>query len=182
MSSLVVITGCSGGGKSSLLDELSARGYPTVAEPGRRLVRQQLAGDGPLLPWLDPAGFARRVGELAAADLAAAEPGWTFFDRGLVDAAIAWTHTTGQAWPQPLSSYHRRVFLAPPWPELYRTDLERRHSFDDALAEYRRLVPGYRGLGYLLVELPRLTIAERADFVLAMLAKTPWDDPSDGVR
>lgn len=31
----VVISGCSGGGKSTLLSELAARGYHVVHEPGR---------------------------------------------------------------------------------------------------------------------------------------------------
>jgi predicted ATPase len=33
--------------------------------------------------------------------------------------------------------YHRRVFLAPPWPEIYETDPERRHGLDVALANIR---------------------------------------------
>jgi predicted ATPase len=36
--------------------------------------------------------------------------------------------------------YHRRVFLTPPWPELYSTDEERRHDFQAALGEYARLL------------------------------------------
>jgi RNase adaptor protein for sRNA GlmZ degradation len=35
----VVISGCSGGGKSALLEELGRQGYPTVEEPGRRISR-----------------------------------------------------------------------------------------------------------------------------------------------
>ena len=35
--------------------------------------------------------------------------------------------------------YHRRVFLAPPWWEIYVSDPERRHGFEDAVAEYDRL-------------------------------------------
>ena len=34
----VVLSGCSGGGKSALLAELSSRGFETVEEPGRRIV------------------------------------------------------------------------------------------------------------------------------------------------
>jgi predicted ATPase len=32
----VLLSGCSGGGKSALLAELHARGYHVVEEPGRR--------------------------------------------------------------------------------------------------------------------------------------------------
>ena len=35
--------------------------------------------------------------------------------------------------------YHRRVFIAPPWPEIYVNDPERRHGFDDAVLEHDRL-------------------------------------------
>jgi predicted ATPase len=40
------------------------------------------------------------------------------------------------------------VFLAPPWPEIYETDPERRHGLDVALVEYSRLLETYPPLGY----------------------------------
>lgn len=98
MSRSVLILGCSGGGKSTLLTELAARGYAVVEEPGRRIVSQELKGDGAALPWVDMAAFARRAIEMAMADHAAAreQAGWTFFDRGLIDAATALQHLTGE--------------------------------------------------------------------------------------
>jgi len=65
--------------------------------------------------------------------------------------------------------YHRRVFLAPPWPEIYVTDPERRHGFDQAIAEYRRLLVVYPALGYEVIVLPKVNVAARADFVLHTL-------------
>ena len=67
---LVVISGCSSGGKSTLLTELLQRGYATVEEPGRRIVREELLGAGRALPWVDEIAFARRTVALALADLA----------------------------------------------------------------------------------------------------------------
>jgi hypothetical protein len=32
--------------------------------------------------------------------------------------------------------YNRHVFLTPPWPEIFVTDQERRHSLAEAIAEY----------------------------------------------
>jgi predicted ATPase len=66
--------------------------------------------------------------------------------------------------------YHRRVFLAPPWPEIYVTDSERRHSLDAGIAEYQRLVDAYPALGYDVTILPKVGVAERAEFVLRTLA------------
>ena len=46
---------------------------------------------------------------------------WVFFDRGLIGAAAGLQHLTGEPVLQKLGQshrYHRRVFLAPPWPEI----------------------------------------------------------------
>lgn len=94
----VVLSGCSGGGKSTLLGELERRGFQNVPEPGRRIVEEELRGDGAALPWVDLAAFARRAIAVAAENRrrVADAPGWIFFDRGLVDAAVALEHATGR--------------------------------------------------------------------------------------
>lgn len=176
MNRFVVISGCSSGGKSTLLAELGRRGYAIVEEPGRRIVKEELASAGSALPWVDGAAFARRAIAMARADRAAAgnSSGWVFFDRGLIDAASALEHMTGEPLLAPLARslrYHRRVFLAPPWPEIYATDAERRHDLPAALAEYSRLLQVYPSLGYEVSILPKIGVAERADFVLGMLAQ-----------
>ena len=176
MDRFVVISGCSGGGKSTLLAELCRRGYAVMDEPGRRIVAEELRTGGSLLPWLDKVGFAHRAIEIALADRrsAAALNGWVFFDRGLVDAAAGLEHLTGKPVLTTLDQshrYHRRVFLAPPWPEIYATDTERRHSFDAAVAEYSRLLRTYPSLGYDVVILPKVEVGERADLVLAALGE-----------
>jgi predicted ATPase len=175
MARFVVISGCSGGGKSTLLAELAKRGYAVVEEPGRRIVQEEIAGNGAALPWVDAAAFARRAIAMALADrdrLAGRSDGWVFFDRGLIDAAAALEHVTGEPALErigQLHRYHRRVFLTPPWPEIYATDAERRHDLDAALAEYERLLRVYPALGYEVITLPKIGISERADFILHAL-------------
>ncbi|WP_241127145.1 AAA family ATPase [Novosphingobium terrae] len=171
----VILSGCSGGGKSTLLAELAGRGFGAVAEPGRRIVAEELLGDGGALPWVDLAGFARRALDLAARDRDLAPKGpWTFFDRGLVDAAVALQHATGQAVRitlAPFPRYHHSVFLTPPWPEIYAGDHERRHDMAEAIAEYDRLLIAYGELGYAPIVLPKIPVKERADFVLNHLGQ-----------
>jgi len=174
VNTFVVISGCSGGGKSTLLAELARRGHATMPEPGRRIVEQAMAGDGDALPWVDMAAFARRAIALSLADrdAAAGLPGPVFFDRGLVDAAVALRHVArGDGIDDLIRShrYHHRVFMAPPWPEIYRADAGRRHAYADAIAEYDRLAIAYPGFGYEIVLLPKLNVEARADFVLAQL-------------
>ncbi|WP_085883224.1 AAA family ATPase [Oceanibacterium hippocampi] len=176
MQRYIVITGCSGGGKSTLLAELSRRGHAVVEEPGRRIVAEETRAGGVALPWLDMAAFARRAAEVALADRATvpAGPSPVFFDRGLIDAAAALEHATGEPAPVALGAahrYHRRVFFTPPWPEIYRRDGERRHNLASAIAEYDRLIDAYAALGYEPVILPKLPVADRADFLLGALCR-----------
>ena len=171
----VLITGCSGGGKSTLLAELRARGHAVIEEPGRRIVRDELASGGRALPWIDGEAFLGRAIAMSLADRAAAQvhSGWVFFDRGLIDAASGLEGVTGENVLEPMAAahrYHRRVFMAPPWPEIYETDAERRHGFEDTLPEYYRLQEQLPGLGYEVITLPKAPVAARADFVLATLA------------
>jgi len=175
MDWFVILSGCSGGGKSTLLAELSGRGYAVVEEPGRRIVKEELKGEGSALPWVNEIAFARRAVAMAFADRVSAglRDGWVFFDRGLIDAAAGLQHLTGEPVLAALSRshrYHRRVFLTPPWPEIYVTDPERRHGLDAALAEYSRLLETYPSLGYEVSILPKVGVTERADLVLSALA------------
>jgi predicted ATPase len=174
----VLITGCSGGGKSTLLAELQARGHACVEEPGRRIVKENLESGGQALPWVDPLAFIRRALEVALADRQAAtsHPGWVFFDRGLIDAASALAVLNGEPVLETLGAgrrYHRRVFMAPPWPEIYVTDPERRHGFEASLPEYHRLQAQLPALGYEVITLPKIPVSARADFVLAVLSEQP---------
>jgi predicted ATPase len=174
----VVISGCSGGGKSALLTELRHRGHAVVEEPGRRIVQEELQRGGSALPWLNPIDFARRALTTAITDYSSQaagvrQAGWVFFDRGIIDAAAAIAHLTGEPALAAIGQtywYHRRVFLTPPWPELYATDEERRHDFEAALGEYARLLEVYPSLGYEVYILPKVGLSERADDVLKVLS------------
>ncbi|ARP89113.1 ATPase [Bordetella genomosp. 9] len=176
MNRFVIISGCSGGGKSTLLAELSQRGHAVVEEPGRRIVQEQTRTGGQALPWVDMAAFLRRAIDMALDDYANAPRDgsqWVFFDRGLIDAAAALQALTGEPVLDILGHkhrYHPRVFLAPPWPDIYAQDAERRHDMDTALVEFERLQRAYPALGYAVSLLPKVGVAERADFVLDTLA------------
>jgi predicted ATPase len=97
-----------------------------------------------------------------------------FFDRGLIDAAAGLQYLTGEPVLAALGQshrYHRRVFLTPPWPEIYVTDSERRHGLNAAVFEYQRLLDVYPSLGYEVTILPKVSVHGRADFVLHALAE-----------
>jgi predicted ATPase len=161
-----------------LLAELGTRGYHTFEEPGRRVVKEQLARGGDGLPWLDVQRFAQLCIARGLAQLAEASTleGHAFFDRSIIDAVSALEHLR---LPVPREArdalasrpYSARVFMAPPWPELFATDAERRHTFADAEAEFERLLRDYPRFGYELVQIPKRALASRANFVLDALAR-----------
>ena len=169
----VVLSGCSGGGKSSLLAELGRRGFPVFEEPGRQIVKEQAYIGGDAFPWQNPGKFLELCIYRAMHQMisAARSNQRSFFDRGIVDAFCGLEHMN-QPVPEHLATaarkcrYHRKVFFMPPWREIFHNDDERRHSFDDGVAEYSRLLVTYLRLGYEVVEAPKLDIAARADFII----------------
>ncbi|MBB4952672.1 putative ATPase [Agrobacterium vitis] len=175
MNRFVILSGCSGGGKSTLLSTLKARGFATIEEPGRRIVAQEQAADGVALPWINMAAFAQRAITMALEDRerAASLPGWVFFDRSLIDAATARHAATGDnAQLNALKYQHRyytRVFLTPPWPEIYQQDAQRQHDMAAAEEEYQRLLATYPALGYEVIVVPKAPVEERVEFVLTTL-------------
>lgn len=177
MDNFVIISGCSGGGKSTLLAQLKRRGHAVIEEPGRRVVQQQVRDQGQALPWLDLVGFLRRVMDMALADYRSAVQNttqWVFFDRGVIDAAAALERLTGEPVLAAVAEscrYHRQVFLTPPWPEIYVQDAERRHDMQAAKEEFEQLQGVYPALGYQVSLLPRTAVDERADFLLERLAE-----------
>ena len=175
----VVLSGCSGGGKSTLLTALERRGFIVFEEPGRQIIKEQQFLKGNALPWTDPLQFvelsvSRSIHQMA---LAARVDQRSFLDRGIVDAISFLEHLS---LPIPLYlenavkllRYHRRVFVAPPWPEIFASDAERRHSFDEAKAQYSSLLRTYERLGYSLVELPKIDVESRVEFIVGQLAES----------
>ena len=61
------------------------------------------------------------------------------------------------------------MFMAPPWKEVFSQDAERKHSFEDAVEEYERLLESYPKYGYRLIELPKINVTERVKFILSTI-------------
>ena len=171
-----IVTGGPGSGKSTLLDALERTGFARSHEAGRGVIRDQMAIDGPALPWRDRAAFAELMlnWEMRSHHLARGARGPVFFDRGVPDV-IGYLRLTGLAVPAHAEAaarrfrYHRRVFIAPPWPEIYTQDTERRQDFAEAVRTYDAMVDCYTAYGYRLIELPRVNVKARVRFVMDAL-------------
>jgi predicted ATPase len=177
---LVVVSGCSGGGKSALLAEMARRGYQAMPEPGRQIVKEQtyIGGDG--LPWANVPKFVELCVSRAMHFYNIAKPSdrCVLFDRSIVDA-VAFLARQGLPTPPYLRHalerhrYAPTVFLAPPWEALFERDRERRHAFAAAVAEYEDLLQAYPAGGYAVEFIPQATVGERADFLEDRLRQPP---------
>lgn len=173
----VIISGCSGGGKSSVIAALAKQGYKVIEEPGRRIVQEEAEKRSTKnLPWVNPVNFARRAIELSLKDLKSTsnETQWTFFDRGLIDAIVALQHFSGVSEFRLLADlkFYPKVFFTPPWQEIYQSDVERQHSFETAKDEYDRLLNAYTHLNFQIVLLPKTSVSKRVDFILDQISNS----------
>ncbi|KWB50237.1 ATPase [Burkholderia ubonensis] len=174
-----VVTGGPGSGKSTLIDALERAGFARSQEAGRGVIRDQVAVDGPALPWRDRSAFAELMlgWEMRSHHLARQARGPVFFDRGVPDV-IGYLRLSGLAVPAHAEAaarrfrYHRRVFIAPPWPDIYTQDAERRQDFAEAVRTCDAMVECYASYGYRLIELPRASVKARVRFVLDALDAT----------
>ena len=165
-----VLTGGPGVGKTTLLHALRSRSELCVEESAREVIREQLETGGRAVPWIDPAAFAEATAarDIARFDALAGETRRVFFDRGILDSwranGVAPTATLAEALRA--RRYNRRVFIAPPWREIYQIDAERRQDWAEAEATYGRILKNLDELGYEPVVLPKTSVDARVAFVL----------------
>jgi predicted ATPase len=170
---LFVVTGGPGSGKTTLIDALAQVGCARSIEAGRGVIQDHVAVGGPALPWRDPQAFGELMlcWEMRSYHLAQEQAGPVFFDRGVPDV-IGYLRMLGLPVPHHMEEavatfrYHRRVFIAPPWPDIFRQDRERKQSLEEAVRTYEAMLDVYGAYGYELVELPRSPVEQRVRFVL----------------
>jgi len=168
-----VLTGGPGSGKSTLVAALGDAGYAGSVEAGRGVIQDQVAIGGRALPWDDRQLFAELMlsWEIRSYHLAEATSGLVFFDRGVPDV-MGYLRLSGLPIPVYMQAaveafrYNHRVFIAPPWEEIFSTDTERKQDFAEAVRTYEALKLVYAEFGYELIEIPRVPVADRVRFVL----------------
>jgi len=170
----VVITGGPGAGKTTLLRELERRGFATVEDTPRAIIRSRRALG--LSPRPSPLEFAEQVLRRDV-ELYEQNPGQalTFFDRGVLDALAMVADAAPERRAELVAlaadyPYHPVVVVLPPWEEIYITDDERDHTFAHAVRVHESLVAWYQLCGYHVASVPKLPVAERCDYVLSALS------------
>lgn len=173
---LFIITGGPGCGKSTVIDALAKRGISIMPESGRAIIQDQVAIGGKALPWSDREAFAELMlsWEMRSYRMAIAPKGIVILDRGVPDV-LGYLRLNGLSIPAyveragQMFRYNRRVFIAPPWRDIFQIDAERKQSFEEAQATYEAMIETYSDLGYELIQLPLISVQERVNFLLGAI-------------
>lgn len=168
----VVITGAPSSGKTSVIDELSRRGFPIVREAARSFIEACLKKGETLADIRgDEISFQTEITDLALElDRQLNLKQLTFMDRGLPDS-ISYLrfggHDPMRAETAARLYIYKAVFIFDRLPVV--ADGVRSENNSDAMTLDKLLEEDYRRLGYLPIRVPVLSIAERADFILKKL-------------
>ncbi|GGY59879.1 ATP-binding protein [Bacterioplanes sanyensis] len=176
MNNRVVFTGGPGSGKTSVIKFLEKLGYPSAKEVGRKIIKTQTERNGDALPWKDKVAFRdamvlEELNNYKVHDNSTL----TFFDRCIIDS-YGYSQLKQIAISEILLrscrelTYHRKVFIFPPWETIYENDIERKQDFNEAVATYHEMVKAYERFGYELIEVPKVSVEERAQFIVSKLS------------
>ncbi|MAP81395.1 MAG: ATPase [Aequorivita sp.] len=177
----IVITGGPGSGKTALINYLEKEGYPVMHEISRQVTLEAQRQGIEQLFLENPILFSEKLleGRLKqfqeGANFAAPV---LFYDRGMPDV-IAYMEFVDIHYPKNFSETckeyrYDKVFVLPPWEEIYEQDNERYESFNQAEKIFDFLKQGYVNYGYNVTEVPIGTIKERADFILEKIRATRY--------
>jgi predicted ATPase len=171
----VIITGSPGAGKTTIIETLRSSGYLCYHEIAREVIREHMESGTSILPWTDLGKFSQIVFAGIVEQVTAHRNGLAFFDRGAPDVLAYLKYgnlpVPGETSREEILSlgYDRRIFITPPWPEIFSRDEERRESFEESLVIYGHLCETYSSLGFEVLEIPKLPVTGRISFILQNL-------------
>jgi predicted ATPase len=169
----IVITGGPGTGKSSIIRQLEKNGYECLHEISRQVTLEaqkqgisQLFLEKPLLfseKLLEGRTIQYKEADMLAKDI-------VFIDRGIPDV-LAYMEYFKTDYPhyfrESCKLYpYDKVFILPPWEDIYQSDNERYESYKDAETISKYLFETYKNYGYSPIEIPKAPIADRVAFIL----------------
>ncbi len=171
-----IITGGPGVGKTTLIGELRERGYCCVPEVARHIIKEQMEINGDALPWLNTRKYSDIMLLRSIHDFIkySETDKLHFFDRGIPDTygyEVLMNFTMSKKLKDAVTQYryNSKVFILPPWLEIYETDSERKQGFEEALRTFDVMCKVYSDLGYTIIEVPKASVEERADFIVSKI-------------
>ncbi|MDG1040149.1 MAG: ATP-binding protein [Polaribacter sp.] len=173
MQQKIVLIGGPGTGKSSILNALTKKGFSCKEEISREVILEAQKKGIDQLFLKDPLLFSNLLLEGREQQFLDAENSkekLVFFDRGIPDVH-AYLEFFNTKYPshfiEKSKSYlYTKVFMLPPWKEIYTSDNERYESFEEAVKIHYHLKKTYQEIGYKIGSVPFGTVIERTNYIL----------------
>ncbi|MFN3639364.1 MAG: AAA family ATPase [Flavobacterium sp.] len=172
-NTLIMLTGGPGTGKTTVINRLMEMGHACFPEISREIINQakkqgieQLFLENPLL--FSEMLLEGRKKQFHDAKLHSKN--LVFLDRGLPDV-LAYMHYIGDQYPSGFNKMckehlYSKVFLFPPWEEIFVGDEERYENFQQSKLIYAHLKETYEYFGYNVIEVPKVCPEKRILFIL----------------
>jgi predicted ATPase len=178
-NSFFVITGGPGVGKTTLLQELQKRFFTCIPEVAREIIKEQVAAHGDALPWKNRELYLQMMFDRSVDSYLSANnnnSSLIFFDRGIPDS-LTYAEIIGFEKTETMENvarhyrYNQNIFYLSPWKDIYKTDGERKQSWEEAVVISELNAEIYRRYHYTLIAVPNISPEKRADFILACISK-----------
>ncbi len=169
-----ILSGGPGAGKTTVLEALRVRGFQCVEETGRKIIIEQKAIGGNIHHNGDRAAYRDLMLSRGIDDFnrVTERDAPVFFDRGIPELT-GYSLFAGSESPPAVEEavaryrYNPAVFLFPAWREIYTNDSERKQGFREAVETCAAAADAYKRTGYRIVEVPKASVDERAQFIVA---------------
>lgn len=171
-----MITGGPGTGKSSIIRKLEGGGHECLHEISRQVTLEAQKQGISQLFLEKPVLFSEKLleGRIIQHKEADMLPSTTvFIDRGIPDV-LAYMNFFNTTYPEHFveaceKHVYDHIFILPPWKEIYISDNERYESFNESRKISLYLEKIYKQFGYNPIEVPKIPIPDRIDFILSKL-------------
>ena len=175
MNQKYIITGAPGTGKTAIINELKKRGFHCIDENSREVIAEQIKNGGEILPWKNQIAFENKISNMRTEQyLTSAKDGLCFFDRSALDCIAYLKLNNLEVTSQILEdikkcNFRKIAFYTPIWEEIYENDSERKENIATAKKIEISIISTYKSQSYELVEVPKLSIKQRADFIISKI-------------
>ena len=165
----IIVTGGPSSGKTTLINNLEAKGYCCHHEISRAIISKHNITSA-----RKDFDFEQEVFNLRLKQFLSSSEKLQFFDRSIIDG-LAYMNVNHVKIPEYFikqitnNRYHCDVFFTPFWETIYTRDDQRLESMEKAQKISNAIKNIYDSFNYNIIELPKVSVDDRTDFILSKI-------------